>query len=75
MSRRVYDSEGPGPVPTTDIDGNLPFAGGFNQGVRQGAYWGGDGGNYFTGYLTGIVLFFVAVLIGGPVFFRWSHYL
>jgi hypothetical protein len=86
MLRTAYDSEGRkyfveepllqsrGPVQTTDADGNLPLSGGFNRGMRQGGYWGGDGGSYFTGYLTGIFLFLIAVLLGGPVL-RWSHHL
>lgn len=89
MLRIAYDSEGRkyfveeplmqprGPVETTDSDGNLSFTSGFNQGVRQangiGGRWRGDGGSYITGYLTGILLFLVAVVLGRPVF-RWSKY-
>jgi len=86
MMRTAYDSEGRkyfveepllqprGPVQTTDADGNLPFTSGFNRGLRQGAYAGGSDGSYFTGFLAGIFLFLVAVVLGGPVL-RWSHHL
>ena len=50
MPRTAYDGEGRkyyveepllqprGPVQTTNADGNLPFTGGFNRGVRRGVF-------------------------------------
>jgi hypothetical protein len=86
MLRTAFDSEGRkyfveepllqprGTVQTTEADGNLPFTSGFNRGLRQGGYWGGSNDGYFTGFLAGIFLFLVAVVLGGPVL-RWSHHL